>query len=80
MHFFFGEISGPYLLFIFLLGCLSLMRLPYINDIKLLSLIYVRFFFHGASLISSVCAHFDVLCLMLVAGLVVIVSNGDKYW
>lgn len=61
MHFFFEEISGAYLLLIFLLGCLLLMRLPYSKDIELLSLAYIRIFYHGAGLVSSVCAHFDVL-------------------
>lgn len=47
---------------------LLLMRPPYIKDIKLLSLVYVRIFFHGTGLVSSVCAHFDVLVCGRVSG------------
>lgn len=62
MHFFLEEVSCPYTLFSFLLSVFFLlwMRLSYIRDSKLLSLVYVRIFFHGVGLRSSVCANLDV--------------------
>lgn len=51
VHFFFEEISGAYLLLVFLLGSRLLMRLPCVKDFNLLSLAYIRIFFHGAGLL-----------------------------